>query len=168
MRTKKYKVYLTESERKQLLKIVRNGKSPASKITKANLLLCLDENTGPVGKQSEIAEICHVSTVTVYHVAREFATKSIDEILTRKKRETPPVAPIATGDTEARIIALACGAPPKGFSRWTLRLLAEKTVELGIVDHISDSTVGRLLKKHHSNLIKRNVGVSRRSTMPRS
>ncbi|MDR2689308.1 MAG: helix-turn-helix domain-containing protein, partial [Azoarcus sp.] len=68
--------------------------------------------------------------------------------VTRKKRETPPVAPIATGDTEARIIALACGEPPKGFSRWTLRLLEEKIVELGIVDHISDNTIGRLLKKH--------------------
>jgi hypothetical protein len=99
---------------------------------------------------------------------REFATKSIDEILTRKKRDTPPITPIATGDTEARIIALACGDPPKGFSRWTLRLLEEKTVELGIVDRISDNTIGRLLKKHRSNLIKRNVGVFHRNTMPPS
>jgi transposase len=168
MRGKKYKVYLTESERKQLLKTVRNGKNPASKITKANILLCLDENAGPVGTQAEIAKACHVSTATVYHVAKDFATESIDEILTRKKRDTPPIAPIATGDTEARIIALACGEPPKGFSRWTLRLLEEKTVELGIVDHISDNTIGRLLKKHRSNPIKRSVGVSHRNTMPRS
>jgi hypothetical protein len=165
MRTKKYKVCLTESERKQLLKTVRNGRSSASKITKANILLCLDENAGPVGKRSEIAELCRVSTVTVYSVAKGFATKSIDEILTRKKRDTPPIAPIATGDTEARIIALACGDPPKGFSRWTLRLLEEKTVELGIVDHISDNTIGRLLKKHRSNLIKRSVGVFHRNAI---
>ncbi|MDR2689307.1 MAG: hypothetical protein LBB76_06070 [Azoarcus sp.] len=62
MKAKKYKVYLTESERKQLLKIVRNGENPASKITKANIL---DENAGTVGTQSEIAKSCHVSTVTV-------------------------------------------------------------------------------------------------------
>jgi transposase len=168
MRTKKYKVYLTESERKQLLKTVRNGKSSASKITRANILLYLDENVGQVKKQSEIAQLCHVSTVTVYNVAKEFATKSIEEILTRKKRKTPPITPIATGDVEARIIALACGNAPKGFSRWTLRLLEEKTVELGIVDHISDNTIGRLLKKHHLNLIKKSVGVSRQSIMPLS
>jgi hypothetical protein len=131
-------------------------------------LLHLDENASPVKKQSEIAELCRVSTVTVYNVAKGFATQSLDEILTRKKRTLPPIAPIATGDVEARIIALACGEPPKGFSRWTLRLLEEKTVELGIVDHISDNTIGRLLKKRRLNLIKRSVGVSRPNTMPRS
>jgi hypothetical protein len=67
---------------------------------------------------------------------------------------------------EARIIALACGNPPKGFSRWTLRLLETKTVELGIVDHISDNTIGRLLKKHRLNLIKKSVGVSLPSITP--
>jgi hypothetical protein len=168
MRIKKHKVYLTESERKQLLKTVKNGKNAANKITRANILLHLDENAGPVKKQSEIAELCRVSTVTVYHVAKGFATKSLDEILTRKKRDTPPITPIAAGDVEARIIALACGEAPKGFSRWTLRLLEEKTVELGIVDHISDNTIGRLLKKHRSNRIKRSAGVSHRSIMPRS
>jgi hypothetical protein len=166
MRTKEYKVYLTELEREQLLKIVRNGKNPAYKITRANVLLCLDENAGKVRNRSEIGDICHVSTVTVYNIAKEFAVKSIDEILTRKKRSTPPITPIVTGDIEALIIALACGAAPKGFSRWTLRLLEKKVVELGIVEHISDNTIGRLLKKRHLSLTRKNVGVSLLNTMP--
>jgi hypothetical protein len=166
MRPKEYKVYLTESERCQLLKIVKNGRNPAYKITRANVLLCLDENVGNVRKRSEIAEICHISEVTVYNIAKEFTVKSVEEMLTRKKRCTPPITPIVTGDVEARIIALACGEAPKGYSRWTLRLLEEKVVELSIVEHISDNTIGRLLKKHHLNLIRKSVGVSHPNTMP--
>jgi transposase len=167
MRTKKYKVYLTETERQQLLKTVKNGNNAASKITRANILLHLDENVGQVKSRSEIALSCRVSAVTVYNVAKAFTEKGIDEILTRKKRKTPPITPIMTGDVEARIIALACGEVPKGFSRWTLRLLEKKIVELGIADHISDNTVGRLLKKLRLNLIKKSVGVYHQSTMPR-
>jgi transposase len=147
MRRKEHKVYLTESERRQLLKTVKNGKNPANKITRANVLLYLDENTGNVKTRSEIAELCHISSVTVYNIAKQFVENGMEGVLTRKKRETPPITPIVTGDVEAHIIALACSEPPKGFSRWTLRLMEEKVVELGIVDHISDNTIGRLLKK---------------------
>ncbi|MCL2703391.1 MAG: helix-turn-helix domain-containing protein [Defluviitaleaceae bacterium] len=86
----------------------------------------LDENGGKVGSQ--------------------YAEAGINAALYRKKRVTPAIQPIGTGDVEARIIALACSEPPEGRSRWTLRLLEEKVVKLNIVDTISDNTIGRLLK----------------------
>jgi hypothetical protein len=78
---------------------------------------------------------------------------SIDEFLTRKKRETPPNAPKITGEVEARIIALACSEPPLGYEKWTLRLLEKRVVELNYVDDISHMTISRVLKKHNSSLI---------------
>jgi len=106
-----------------------------------------------VGKQEEIAERFKTSTVTVYNISRQFVEEGLQATLYHKKRETPPIQPLATGDIEARIIALACSEPPKGRTRWTLRLLEEKVIELQIVETISDNTIGRLLKKHRLSLI---------------
>jgi hypothetical protein len=88
----------------------------------------------------------------------------LEAVLSRKKREIPPVPSKITGETEAKIIALCCGKPPEGRTRWTLRLLEEKTVELGIVEAISDNTIGRLLKKHYLSITDVNIDASRRST----
>jgi len=151
MRQKKYKVWLTEEERKALTKLTRTGKHPAQMISRAKVLLELDESQPVVPEQTEIAAKCNVSTVTIYKISKQYAEGGIEATLVRKKRETPPIRPIATGEVEARIIALACGQPPEGRSRWTLRLLEEKVVELGIVPQISDNTIGRLLKKHRLN-----------------
>ncbi len=74
-------------------------------------------------------------------------------LLARKKRETPPVPAKVTGEVEAHVIALACGKPPKGYSKWTLRLLANKAVELGYIDSISHVTVSNILKKTNLSLI---------------
>lgn len=152
MKPKKYRVHLSDEDRKELEGIIKRGKHSAATIKRANILLDLDENTGVVGKQEEIAKRFKTSTVTIYNVSKQFAEKGLQATLYRKKRETPPTRPIATGDIEARIIALACSEPPKGRNRWTLRLLEEKVVELKIVDAISDNTIGRLLKKHHLSL----------------
>jgi len=152
MRTTKYRVYLSESERKELEGITKRGKHSAARIKRANILLDLDENTGSVGKQDEVAKRFKTSTVTIYNVSRQFAEEGLQEALYRKKREIPPIQPIATGEIEAKIIALACTEPPAGRTRWTLRLLEEKVVELQIVNSISDNTIGRLLKKHHLSL----------------
>lgn len=122
------------------------------RIKRANILLDLDENTRVVGKQDEIAERFKTSTVTIYNVSKQFVEEGLQATLYQKKRETPPTQPIATGEIEARIIALACSEPPKGRTRWTLRLLEEKVVELQIADAISDNTIGRLLKKHRLSL----------------
>jgi len=153
MKPKKYKVYLSTEQRDELIGITKRGKQSASLIKRANILLSLDESKGEVRKQSEIAEQLHTTTATIYKISRQFVEKGLHAALYRKVRRTPPVQPIATGEIEARIIALACSKAPEGRSRWTLRLLEKKVVELGIVDAISDNTIGRLLKKRRSSPI---------------
>ena len=153
MKPKKYRVRLTGEERERLWRITKTGKHAAQEIIRANLLLHLDENHRAVGSQDRVAEECGVSTALIHKVSRQFVEEGLEAALTRKKRETPPIQPIVTGEVEARIIALSCSEPPAGYSRWTLRLLEEKTVELGIVPAISDNTIGRLLKKRRLSLI---------------
>jgi hypothetical protein len=94
----------------------------------------------------------------VYTVRRTLVEEGLDAVLSRKRRESSPVARIFDGETEAKLIALACSDPPAGFARWTLRLLEEKVVELQIVDRASDSTIGRVLKKVSSSLTPRSAG----------
>jgi transposase len=146
---------------------MKSGTHTARSIIRANILLNLDEGLGEKRGQGEVAKRCGVSTVTVYNVSKQYATEGLDAVLNRKKRETLPVPSKITGEVEAKIIALCCGKPPEGRARWTLRLLEEKTVELGIVEAISDNTIGRLLKKHCSSHIAANMGASRRSITAR-
>jgi hypothetical protein len=114
----------------------------------ANVLLSADEINSDVRKsEAEIAALYHVNPQTVHTSRRRYSEKGLGAALSRKKRETPPVAPKITGEVEAKIIALSCGVPPEGRSRWSLRLLADKAVELQYIDSISHEAVGRLLKK---------------------
>jgi homeodomain-containing protein len=92
----------------------------------------------------------------------------LEAVLNRKQRAIPAVPPIFDGEKEAKLIALACSKPPKGYARWALRLLENKVVELGIVDRASDSTIGRTLKKTLSSPIAANTGAFRRRPTPRS
>jgi transposase len=163
MRTKKYVVKLTDDERKKLRQIKKSGTHAERSIIRANILLNLDEGLGEKHKQADVAKICMVSTVTVYKASKQYVAEGLDAVLTRKKRKTPPVPSKITGETEEKIIALCCGEPPKGRARWTLRLQEEKAIELGIVEAISDNTIGRLLKKHRLSLICTNVGTSHQS-----
>jgi len=168
MRTKKNKVYLTEEERNRLEKLTKAGKTSAGIIKRANILLALDETNGKVKTQAEIAGIYGCNSALVHKVAEEYVTYGIERVITRKERSTPPPSKI-TGDIEAKIIQLACSAPPEGRSRWTLCLLEEKVVELGISEKpISDNTIGRLLKKHRSSLIRTKNGVYLPSKTQRS
>jgi hypothetical protein len=147
MRTKEYKVNLREEQRGELQSIIATGKHSAKKIRRANILLLLDENSPPVKKRMEIAEICHTSEPTVLSVAKRFCAEGMEAALNRRKRAESPIRPIVTGEIEAHIIAINCSEPPKGHKRWTLTLTAEKLVELHIVPAISRDTVGRVLKK---------------------
>jgi hypothetical protein len=114
----------------------------------ANVLLAADENSSKVRKSEiEIARLFHVNQQTVHTIRRRYSEAGIDAATNRKKRGTPPVEPKITGEVEARIIALSCGTPPKGRARWSLRLLADKAIELQIIDSISHEAVSRLLKK---------------------
>ena len=144
----KYHVCLTKKERNTLLDVVLKGSAPAKEIMHANILLAADENSPKVRRsEKEIADFFHVNPQTVHTIRRRYSEGGLDTAISRKKRKTPPVAPKITGDVEARIIALSCSTPPEGRSRWSLRLLAEKAVELQFIDGISHEAVGRILKK---------------------
>lgn len=148
MARKKYQVRLTPEERLSLINLVSKGKASAKAIMHANVLLSADENnpSGPK-KDAEIAKLFHVHSQTVFAIRKQYFENGLAAAITRKKRETPPVKPKITGDVEAKIIALSCTTPPDGQTRWTLRLLANKAVELQYIDSISYESVGTLLKK---------------------
>jgi len=102
---------------------------------------------------SRVIEETGVSKQGVYDIQKAFlGAGNVTEFLTRKKRETPAVEPKVTGEIEARVIALACTEAPKGYARWTLRMLADNSVALGYVDSLSHMAVKRLLKKQNINL----------------
>ena len=147
-------IYLSEEDRKVVETFAKNGSHNAHLITRARILLVLDQ-TGKRNHMriSQTAERHGVSRQTVYNIIEDYHNaKDITDFLTRKKRETPPVPAKIDGDIEAHIIALACSEAPEGYARWTVRLLAEKTVELGFIDSISHMTIQRLLKKRNISL----------------
>ena len=147
-------IYLTVEQQAYLERIVKTGVHNAHVITRARVLLMLDR-TGKTDhvRYNRTAERAGISVQAVYNMRDEFLAKQdIESYLNRKKRETPPTPPKLDGKAEAQIIALACGEPPEGYSRWTVRLLAEKAVELHFVDGLSRMTVQRLLKKRKITL----------------
>ena len=101
---------------------------------------------------AEMAETFHCATGTVQRVRTNYTSNGLEAAIYRKKRDTPPRQIKVTGDVEAHIIALACAEPPEGYSRWTVRLISEKCVELGYVESLSHMTVQRLLKKTNLSL----------------
>ena len=143
---KKYIVRLSERERGLLLEIIKKLKGTSQKLRRANILLKADVNQGN-WPDSKIAEAFSCRIKTVENIRRRFVTEGFDEVLNRKKRKTPPTAKILDGKQEAELIALRLGPPPKGFANWSLRLLANKVVELEIAESISYETVRRTLKK---------------------
>ena len=151
---KKNEIKLTAERREELEKFSKTGVHSVKLVTRAKIILLLDtpENR-KAAKFEEIAQRLNVSLTTVANVKTAFlAAENVSVFLQRKKREVPPVEPKITGETEARIIALACSEVPEGCARWTLRLIAEKCVELQIVESLSFKTVHRLLKKHNLSL----------------
>jgi hypothetical protein len=156
---KKYVVRLSGEERERLETLLRKGKSPAQRQLKARILLKADvSESGEGWSDSRIIEALETSASMVYRVRKQLVEEGFEAVLSRKQRVTPPVPKIFDGEKEAKLIALACSKPPKGRVRWTLRLLENKVVELGIVDRASDSTIGRTLKKTRSSRIAGNAG----------
>lgn len=145
MPIQKYDVNMSTTERKQLTIIVKSGKMPARTIMRANILLAVDRNGKSPMTVQEAALAFNKSATTVQKVRACYGERGLDATLNRKKRDTPPVAAKVTGDVEARIIALACTDPSKGYAKWTLRFLADRSVKLGYVDSISHTQVGRIL-----------------------
>ncbi|MCP4306229.1 MAG: IS630 family transposase [bacterium] len=146
---KKYVVRLSAEERDELEALIRKGKSPARRLLKARILLKADvSQSGSGWNDSQIIEALETNASMVYRVRKQLVEEGFEAVLLRKQRATPAVERIFDGEKEAKLIALACSQPPKGRARWTLRLLETKVVELGIVNRASDSTIGRVLKKH--------------------
>lgn len=143
---KKYVVRLTVAERNQLLAIVKKQQGNSQKIRRAQILLQSDEND--LGwTDLQIAQAYHCRTKTVENVRQRFVMEGLECALETKKRENPPVPKLLDGEQEARIIAMRLGQPPAGYANWSLRLLANQVVELGIAESISYETVRKLIKK---------------------
>lgn len=143
----KYTVKLTDIEKTKLTAIATKGKATAKVILHANILLSADVSNGPAHSEKEIARNLHINAQTVHTVRRKYCTEGLEAALSRKTRKTPPRAPKLTGEVEAKIIALSCSSPPEGRAKWTLRLLADRIIEMQIVESISHESVHRLLKK---------------------
>ena len=151
----KYKIHLSEEERETLLEWVKTGQRKAKVIQQAQVLLGSDEKMGRIS-EDELAGWYHLSVRSVERIRKRFFEEGMDlfEPKARKTRSDKKI----DGRVEAHLVALVCQGPPEGESRWKLQLLAEKLVDLQVVEHISSTMVGRLLKKMHLNLSGQKVG----------
>jgi len=122
-------------------------------VQRANILLALDTSYNRTPEREEvIASRYGVSRQTVQNIKTDYLELGAAGFLNRRKRATPPVPAKIDGDFEAHLIALCCGDPPEGYGKWSVRLLADKVVELGYIDSISHMTISRVLKKTNSSL----------------
>jgi hypothetical protein len=158
---KKYKVTLRNEERNLLETMVRNGSHKSQKVLNALVLLNCDEGRFQDHrvKNEEVASVLRISMRKIDRVKRRFVEEGFDTALTGHKQERT-YEKKADGDFEAHLIALSCSAPPDGFARWSLRLLADRAVELHYIDSISYETIRRILKKRNETLEKARVGHS--------
>ena len=157
MPKKRYVVRLTEPERRELASLVKRGKVAAHKRIHAQVLLKADEGRhGPGWTDDEIAEAVEVHRNTAANVRQRFVEQGLEAAVNRKK--LPPRLRKLDGAQEARLLALACGPPPEGRARWSLRLLAERLVVLEIVHDISHETVRQTLKKTRSSRTASSTG----------
>jgi transposase len=145
---KRYIVQLEQDERKALSQLVKQEKIATKKRTHAQVLLLADcGRHGPAWKDETIAEACRVTVRTVENIRKRLVLEGLESALNRRPQVRLSRQKILDGEKEAKIIALCCGAKPSGHARWTLRLLAERAVELDIVESISHETVRQCLKK---------------------
>jgi transposase len=159
----RYRVTLTEQERRELEKLTRRGKTHARRFIHARALLLSDAGPdGPAWNVSDVAVALGVTNRTIEHLKKRFVEEGLESALTRKPREKPPREIIFDGAFEARLIALACSDAPEGYQRWTVRLLADKAVELNFASSVSHMTVQRVLKKTNLSLTSASTGKSRR------
>jgi hypothetical protein len=154
MTQKRYIVKLTREERARLEGMLSKGKHPAAQLTKVRILLKADATHAQGGcTDSEICAALSLQKNRPEEIRRVFVEEGLERVLTRKKREVQSVPRIFDGEKEARLIALACSKPPAGRARWTLQLLADRLVEMRIVEGVSDDTVRLALKKTNFSLI---------------
>jgi transposase len=146
--SKVYRVTLTAGERAELESLVRKGTGAAQRLTRARILLKADQGAdGPAWPDAQVAAALDVAVNTVANVRQRFVEGGLAGALARKPQCRPSKARLLDGRAEARLVALACSEPPAGRACWTLQLLADRLVELRVVEGISADTVGRALKK---------------------
>lgn len=154
---KTYIVRLTDGERQELLQLTRRGKAAAYKLKHAHILLQVDAN-GPNQSDEYVAKALHCHGNTVRNVRQRFVEQGLAAALVRKKQTQPSRQRLLDGAKEAHLIALRCGPPPQGQAKWTLKLLADKLVELHVVETISYETVRQTIKKTSSSRTCKSVG----------
>lgn len=151
---KRFRVTLGETERSELGRLLGKGKVDVRRLKHAQILLKADESEGGLAwPDAQIAEAVGCGTATVERVRRRFVEEGLDLALSPYRTPRREYRTKLDGEQEAKLIATACGAPPEGRSRWTLRLLADKLVELNVVDSISHEAVRQALKKTNSSRI---------------
>ncbi len=166
---KRYIVKLAADERERLNALIQKGKAPARQLLKARILLKADaSDAGEAWSDGQIAEALDTSADTIARTRQQLVEGGLDAALTRKHSPNSARKRIFDGVAEAKLIALACSAPPKGRARWTLKLLESAVVKMDIVDRASDNTIGRTLKKTFSSRTCRNSGSFRRRPTPHS
>ncbi len=156
---KKYKVTLTKEERQELTSIIQKGKHRSQKVLNALILVNCDEGKHQQNrsKNKELSSILQISMRKIDRVKKCFVEQGLEIALNGTKGQRV-YEKKTDGDFEAHLVALSCSAPPEGFARWSLRLLADKVVELHYVDNISHETIRRVLKKTKLNLGGRRAG----------
>lgn len=165
----RYRVTLSAPEREELEVLTRTAKTNAKRFLYARALLLCDAGPwGPGWTVANTAEAMGVTRRTIEHLKKRFVEEGLAAALERKSAEKPPREVIFGGDFEARLIALACSEAPPGRRRWTVRLLAEKAVELDLAPSVSHMTVQRVLKKTNLSLTSGSTGKSRRRRTRRS
>ena len=169
MAQKKYLVTLTPDERDHLDHLLRTGRASALVLTRARILLRADQaDGGPALDDATIADDLEVGLRTVSRVRERFVERGFEDCLRRKAQDKPSRERTLDGAAEAKLIALACSDPPADRAVWTMQLLADKLVELKVVDAVSDETVRRALKKAPSSRGSRSSGASRAAPAGRS
>jgi hypothetical protein len=155
----RYRVTLTEEERHNLEELCRKGSHKSQKVLNGLILLNCDEGRHQPARQENVvvAQVLRISERKINRVKQRFVEDGLEVALNGRPREREYERK-ADGDFEAHIIALSCGDPPEGFARWSLRLLADKAVELQYVESVSHETVRRVLKKTRSNRGARKAG----------
>ena len=159
----RYRVTLTKEERENLEAMTRRGKAHARRFIHARALLLCDAGAdGPAWNVADVATALGVTSRAIEHLKKRFVGEGLEAALERKPREKPPREVIFDGAFEARLIALACSDAPDGRRRWTVRLLADKAVELSFAESVSHMTVQRVLKKTNLSLTSASTGKSPR------
>ena len=152
MPKKKYIVTLTDEERTVLEELVNKGKNPAYKVNHARILLLADTNESGGGwKDGDISQALKISVATIERVRQRLVEQGVEAALNRKEQQNRKQR-LLDGAKEAHLIALTCSSPPEGQGQWTMKMLAERMVQLGHVESISAETVRQTLKKTNSSL----------------